>query len=1140
MGEAIIYLVPDQMTFQTEYELVRTPDLGGMMRAQVFSFTRLAWRVLQETGGFSRYHLNNTGLSILLRKIIELKKDHLKVYQKAADQNGFIQQVEQLITELKRYCVTIEDLTSEQERLEKIESKNASEEMLANKLHDFQLIYQEFEHMIFEKYVDSEDYLKLLTEKIKDSTYLQNAVIYIDGFHSFTPQELQVIEALMKVCKQVNIALSLDRVYEDHAPHELNLFQMPARTFQLINKIAAEQKVKKDPMINLNKPILARFKQSPALQHLETYYNSRPTDTYHEELDIDLVSTSNRRAEVEATARKMINLVRDKGYRWRDLVILTRNNNDYQDLVKTIFEDYSIPIFIDQKRSMLNHPLIELIRSSLDIIQTNWRYDAVFRCVKTDLLYPENKKVDELREQMDELENYCLAYGIKGDQWSKEKRWYYHRYKSIEKDLVGQTDEEKEKEKKLNRLKDMIVLPLRQFEHNMMRAINTQDMCEALYHFLIQLNIPKKLEAFRDHLEKQGKLAAAKEHDQAWNAVIELIDQMVELMGTEEISFDLFRKMTETGLESMKFSLVPPSMDQVLIGDIEHSRFLNVKCTFILGVNEGVLPAKPKEDSIISEGEREALRERGLELAPGSIQQLMDENFIIYSGLTSSSDYLWISYPLADEEGKTLVPSILINRIKEMFPSIKEQLIVNEPIEEDEQSQIHYISRPSSTLPYVASQLQAWKKGYPISTIWWDAYNWFIDQSNWREYSKRTLSSLFYKNEAKPLSKDMSQELYGTDIQASVSRMEKFQSCAFSQFMSHGLRLKERQIYQLEAPDIGELFHAALKLMADHLRENKKEWAHLTKEESLQLSIQIVEKLAPRIQREILLSSKRYDYIKYKLQQIVARATNILSEHAKVSGFTPIGLELGFGRKEELPPIQFTLKNGCTMELIGRIDRVDKAEGKNGILLRVVDYKSSQKALNLDEVYFGIALQMLTYLDVVLTHSKTWLGSEALPAGVLYFHVHNPMLNKSYVPFEEQIEQEILKEFKMKGLLLADSQAVQLMDNALDSGHSTIIPAGLKKDGSFYSNSSVASREDFGHLQKFVRSKITEIGEGITEGIVDINPYKLKGNTPCTFCSYKSICQFDESTEENDYRIIPSYKPDEILNFVRNLGVTKE
>lgn len=1134
-GSPIYFLVPDQMTFQSEYQFMKTPGINGMIRAQVFSFTRLAWRILQETGGIARFHLDSVGLHMLIRKIVEENKEAFQVFGRAIEKKGFIDQMEAMITEFKRYCITPEEVSQKRSDIAS-EDIVKGNEIIIQKLHDFQLIYHELERALLVKYVDSEDYLKLLAERIPMTPALEETEIYIDGFHSFTPQELQVLYKLIKHCRRVTVALTLDKPRDLNPPHELDLFSMTAKTYQQLKSFVIEEGIEEELDVVLNEPPV-RFSNEPSLIHLEKYYDSRPTKAYDGKTAIKQLAAVNRRAEVEQVAREILALVRDDGYRYRDFAILTRNMNDYHDLLETIFDDYQIPIFFDQKRTMLYHPVIELIRSALDVFKGNWRYEPIFRCVKTELLFPIEENMDILREEMDQLENFVLANGIQGKKWTEKKEWEYKKYQAVDGLNFVKTDRELAFEKRLNTLRYIIVDPLATLQKSLRRANTGRQMCEALYYFLEGLEIPRKIEKMKADAEINGDLSKVREHDQVWRAVIDLLDQMVEVLGEEKISDDLFIKLIEAGIENMKFAIVPPSMDQVLAGDLERSRFFNIKGTFILGVNDGVLPAKPKEEGIISEEERELLIDNGFKIAPGSRQQLLDENFVIYLALTSASERLFVSYPMADEEGKALIPSILMKRLKDLFPNLEEGFIFNEPNEQSEElQQLQFINNPQKTLSYLTAQLQSWQRGYPISDIWWDAYNWFVSNEKWRAKSRRVITSLFYQNEAVQLTKDTAKELYGEQIKTSVSRMERYESCAFSQFASHGLYLKERKAFKLEAPDIGQLFHAALKMISDYLNEHGMTWSNLTKKECEQLASKAVEKLAPFIQNEILLSSNRLFYIKRKLQQVVGRASTVLSEHARRSGFEPIGLELGFGMDGPLPPLQFNLKNGCTMEVVGRIDRVDKAETADGLLLRVIDYKSSSTDLNLSEMYFGLALQMLVYLDVVISNAKNWLGKEADPAGVLYFHVHNPVLNKANVPTEEEIEQELFKQFKMKGLLVAEQETIRLMDNTLEQGYSEVIPVALKKSGEFYHSSSIASRHEFTIIQSHLRKMMEKIGFEITEGKIAISPYKLKEKNACGFCPYHSFCQFDQTLEENNYRVLTQYKPKEVLDLLRSGG----
>ncbi|MFT9597915.1 helicase-exonuclease AddAB subunit AddB [Mesobacillus sp.] len=1122
-GDPVVYLVPEQMSFLSEYRLSTDPELGGMIRAQVFSFPRLAWRVLQETGGYTRQHLDSVGISMMIRKIIEDKKDDLKIFQKAADKNGFVQQMEQMLIEFKRYAINPDELTG------KMAASSAGNKALKDKIHDLELVYRQFEDELFGKYIDSEDYFKLLAEKIPASGYLRNAEVYIDGFYSFTPLELMIIDQLIGTCKRVTIALPVDQGFKDAQPDELHLFRITGETCSTLYDMIKTKGYELEEDVVLTEQ--RRWKDE-SLKHLESEFDSRPAVKYNGAAAIHIAQAANRRAELEGVARKILGLARDKGYRYRDIAVLMRGS-EYREVLETIFDDYGLPYFIDQKRNMLHHPLIELVRSSLETVLGNWRYEPIFRAVKTDLLFPEGVNLNKMREQMDVLENYVLAYGIQGVKWTKKERWKYRRIRGLEYDGVAQTDAEKQTEQELNDLRMLITSPLLRMARRLKRADTGRKLSEAVYLFMEELDIPAKLEAWRMAAEQEGRLVEAREHEQAWNAIINLLDQFVEMLGDTKVAPKQFVSILDAGFESLRFSLIPPAIDQILVADLEKTRLADVKVAFVIGVNEGVLPAKMTEEGIFADDDRELLQSKGIKLAPSSRTKLLDENFIAYKAFVTPSEQLYISYPIANEEGKALMPSSFIKRISDLFPEHQSHFFLPDPSELPEDEQIEYAAGENVALSYLTSQLQLKKRNYPVYDFWWDVYDYYLKNHQWADTARKVLSSLFYENRTKQLSEEVTKELYGDEIQASVSRMELFNSCPFSHYVQHGLKLRDRQIFRLEAPDIGDLFHAALKEIAETVMQQNLSWAQLTRAQAEELARDAVQKLAPKLQNEILMSSNRHHYIRQKLQNIISRASLVLSEHAKVSGFSPVGLELGFGRQGKLPPLAFSLKNGTRMELMGRIDRVDKAEDDKGMYLRVVDYKSSVKDVNLTEVYFGVALQMLTYLDIIITHSPLLVGKTADPAGVLYFHVHNPIVNASKMLTLDEIEEEILKRFKMNGLLLSDENVIRMMDKGLDTGSSQIISAGFKKDGSLLKSSKVASKEDFDHLRQFVRHKYVETGNRIVSGIVDVAPYKLKDRAPCTFCSFKPVCQFDQGVESNDFRKLPVIKKEDLLASLR-------
>ncbi|MBT2288129.1 helicase-exonuclease AddAB subunit AddB [Paenibacillus albidus] len=1146
LGVPMIVLVPEQGSFGAERGLLSAGNTKGSIRAHTLSFSRLAYRVRQETGGSANLPISEEGKKMLIYKIIGRRKEELKLFGASSDRPGFVERLSRLHTEMKRCCLGAGDL---EEQVSRMRDVTLGSPILGGKLDDIQLVFNDLEQELSQLYVDEEDRLAELAEHIQDSSFLRGAEIWVDGFHGFTPQEFIVLRQLMLHASRMTISLTLNKAYPAGGqPHELELFHPAAVTYIKLRGMAEGLGLEVWDQ-HLSPPVFPRFQDSPVLAHLEKGFDRRNRwngSSAESSEAITIQAAVSRRAEVEGALREMIRLARDEGAEYGEMAVFMRNIGDYEQLVKPLFQDYGVPYFLDQKINELHHPLVEFIRSSLDVVRRRWRYEDVFRCVKTELLLSPGSGVT--REDMDALENYVLACGIQGYRWTDKRPWRGIPSLSLE----GARRVDEELLSKVEACRAVITGPLFAFEKRVKKSRSAAELCTAVYHLLEDTGAARWLEDRSMAALEQGKPEAAREHEQIWGAVLDLLDQIVEMMGGERLEFELFAGVLETGLAELKMGLVPPSLDQVLVGNMDRTRTSGVKYAFLLGFNEGIVPAQFKEDGILSEGERAMLEHAGIELAPGSSRKLLDERFLIYNALTTPSKKLWISYASADDEGKALLPSEIIRHLHIMFhEGHQEELMLPavpfapsaESGEPDLSFHLDFVSHPQQTLRVLLMQLRHWRQGAEIPQLWWNVYNWYADadQNHGDEdlslQLQRLLGSLFYRNEGIRLKRGTSLKLYGgKTLRGSVSRMEKFAACAFSHFASYGLRLKERQLYKLQAPDIGQLFHAALSEMATNLKQQGRGWGSLTPEECRSEAGKTVDRLSPMLQGEILLSSKRYGYISRKLKNIVGRASVILGEHARRGSFEPVGLELDFGPDKDLPPLRITLPNGCVMEVVGRIDRVDMAEGENGVLLRVIDYKSSQKDLKLHEVYYGLSLQMLTYLDVLLTYSEQWLGRHALPAGTLYFHVHDPLLSSPNGMNREQAEQELLKRFKMKGLLTADREVVSLMDTTLDKGYSSIVPVAVKSDGSFYSSASVATPEQWGDLLSSVRSTISDIGTRITEGDVAIEPYRIQQETACTFCSFRPVCQFDEAVVGNGYNNLGKPGKDIIWDLLSRKG----
>lgn len=1123
-GPPLLLLVPEQATFQAEYAMATTPGLGGFLRAQVLSFRRLAFRVMQESGGSAVVPIHDNGKAMLLHKVLEARRESLRLFRGGKAESGLITRINELLTEMKRYNVGSAKLAEHAEAAARMAERIPQSSLMADKLHDLSLIYSEMEQELTGRWLDGEDMLGWLTKGASTSSILEGAEIWLDGFHGFTPSEYEALNALLTKANRVTVALCVDKPYGvGERPDELDVFHPTAETSAQLCEAAQAAKVNIDPPIVLNPEAAPRFQANPMLAFMEKNWGNRKRwdgdiaimQPDHPQCGLSIHTAVNRRAEAEAVARDMLRRVREEGNRWRDMALFIRRIEDYADLLAAVFGDYGIPYYLDGKAAVSHHPFVEFIRSALECVTGGWKAEAVFRCAKTDLLGVPDRLVS--RDEIDRLENYTLAVGIDGWRWHDDRVWFPLYRGDIEEEGIGSSSSE-EAMRELIQVRDSLLTPLKALEDRMKDAATIKELCECLYYFLEDTGAADTLEKWSEEDGANGKPGKMAFHRPLWDGVITLLDQLVELMGDQPADLLLFAGMVDSGLEELKLGAVPPSLDSVLIGSPERTRSDRIQVVYLLGANDGVLPMRISENGLLAEEERDQLLVSGLKMAPGARRRLLDEAFLAYLTLTTASRHLWVSYPLADEEGQGLLPSEWIGKLKKRFPGIPVRTIAAEPQEtQSEAEQLAFAVHPGRALTHLLTRLRGWRQGEALSQGWWAVYSWLREQDSWRGRLISLISSLNYTNEEKPLAPETSRLLYGERLLASVSRMERFMACPFQHFAVHGLKLQERRLFRVDSPDIGQLFHAALRQTTEKLFAEGAAGMDAMKWQMEAAAA--VDRLLPRVQSQILLSSNRHQVMARKLRDIVMQASAILGEHAALSAFKPVGLEMSFGPKGLLPALSLELEGGRWMDIAGKIDRVDAAESSSGLLLRIMDYKSSAMKLKLEEVAHGLSLQMLTYLDVVVSHAPHWLGRSAKPAGVLYFHVQNPLiLTPNGMPKEEARDAHF-RQYRMQGLLLADGESVKLMDESLNQGNkSAVIPVEFKKDGAFSARSQVADQSQWEVLRGSVRSQIRRIGKRIIEGDVAITPYRLDRRSPCTYCDYRPVCHFDNQVEGNPYQ----------------------
>ncbi|ANX02045.1 helicase-exonuclease AddAB subunit AddB [Thermoclostridium stercorarium subsp. leptospartum DSM 9219] len=1120
-------LVPEQYTFQAEKDLIDLIKPGGILKNEVLSFRRLAYKVFNEVGGITYPHIHPAGKSMILYRILDKMDKNLRYFKNSVDKPGFVGRLSELVKEFKHYNVTFD-------KLDEICGKLDDRDPLKDKITELKNIYIAFDKTVKERYRDADDDLTVAAEKMKMSKQFTDSEIWIDGFTDFTPQEYKIIEVLLTQARRVSITLVCDRL--DDQTSELDVFSPAKKVYRKVLNLAMKNNVAYEPPVFLNPKPLYRFKDNPELAHLESNLNVHPYKVYPRETEnISLFSSVNVFSEIEATAKDILRLCREKGFRFRDIAVVTRNLDEYQGLIEAVFNDYGIPCFLDRKLDISNHPLVILILSMLDIFTENWSYEAVFRYLKSGLTGIEQDRIDR-------LENYVLACGIRGNQWTEEKDW--NMIPEFFPDENGSGHDEFSLEE-INRTRKEIIKPLMEFRYKTKGRRTAEEFCSALFDFLCYLKIPEQMEAIIEDFRSRGELILANEYSQVWNMVIELMDQIVEVMADETFGVERFANLIRIGFSEYKIGLIPASVDQVLVGSIERSKSHAVKALYILGTNDGVFPAKGNEEGILTDDERIKLNEMGLELAKTNREKVFDENFLIYRTLTTPSDYLRISWPIADQEGRALRPSIIISQIKKIFPLCKQYSNILPPQSNEEI--LNEISSRRAAFRQLITVLRQKADGREILPVWRDIALWYLKNDEWKEEFERARKAFSYRNIAQTVDWDKIKKLYGDTFISSVSRFERYSACPFSFFVRYGLKARERKILQFSPPDAGTFLHTAVEKFSRAVQNSRQQgesgalrneasqdvitWRTFDRKWCEQKVSEIVDEMLGKMMGTGLSSSKRMVVLANRLKRVVTRAVWLIAEHIRRSGFDPVDYEAGFGDNEKYPPIVIELDNGEKVFLYGRIDRIDAMDTPDGRYIRIIDYKSGTKDFRIDNVYYGLQIQLVTYLDAIWDYfSKN--GKNVMPAGILYFKLDDPILKTNGHISEEEVEKAIMKQLRMKGLLLADVKLIKEMDRTID-GQSLIIPASISKSGTLGKNSSVVTMEQFNILRKYVRRLLKELSTEIFNGAVPILPVKSRYETACKYCSYLPVCQFDASLKENTYRILYEKDNDEIWNLMK-------
>jgi ATP-dependent helicase/nuclease subunit B len=1125
LGDPVLWLLPKQATFMAERQLACASGLEGFCRARVVSFESLGEMILNECGGIAVPEVTQLGRQMILGHVLRKHEKSLRFFNQVAHQPGLAVKLEGTLAEFDRCGKDPTALETLVQQVTKESGPETEADPFYAKLHDLQFIYKAYTDYVGQERLDPRRHMEQVLNCISTSRQLRAATVFADGFADFTDFERRVLARLGKACPHLEIMLLMDpassvsRGGDEHVPHEMSLFHRVEQTYRRLLQAFHAEGVEVEQPVMLRE--VKRFR-SPPLAEIERGMFEEEPQASEADGAVEFVEAPNRRVEVENAARWIRQLTRG-GLRLRDIAVLVRSLDVYHDLINAAFREHDVRYFVDRRRTMAHHPLLQFVRAVLQIAQRNWSHDSVMLLLKCGL---SGLAADEA----DRLENYVLEHRLRGSVWGRVEPWNWCRRMTKpagDDPTAPEPDESREIEALRKRICEAMTPFLDAFvkpaQPTTVRQIST-----GVFQLLSRFQVRKTLAGWIDRARTSEQHEQAEEHQQAWAELVKLFEQMVDLLGDEPVTLSEFYEVLESGLETFDLALTPPTVDEVLVGQVDRTRTPDVKAVLVLGLNEGVFPHSPRDTSILSDAERQELEKRQFDMDPGTERRLLDENLLGYIAFTRGSERLYVSRSLADDSGRTLGPSPFWRRLRKMFPDAKPLVLP-----QDDRTDPSLIGTPRQLLTGLMRWARHGDDG-ATANVWPSLYQWLatypVNDDSLDVLRHRAWKALGYENSA-ALSPIIAKDLFPQPLKATVSQIEAFAACPFKHFLRYGLGLEDREEDEVVAIDLENAFHKILEDLVRDMLRKKIDWSALSPEQSRQLVQRYAAEVATSLRGEMMLSNARNRYllgrIERTLEQVIAHQQAAAQRGAFRTGFANVS----FGREgpRDLPPLIVQISKGAEVHLQGRIDRVDVLADESAFA--IFDYRLYGGELSLSKVYHGLTLQLLTYLLVVEAHGEKLAGKPLTPAAAFYLRLLR-QLEKVDHPDDacEPDDPKFPLRTKPRGIF--DGQYFPALDNDPDCTNSDVVNARLKKDGTFgYKNATdVADAEELKALLERVRGHVAQVGERIMSGVVDLEPYRMGTVTPCPRCSYKSVCRFDASL--NHYHHIQNVRREEVLRRV--------
>ncbi|MDO4288250.1 MAG: PD-(D/E)XK nuclease family protein [Eubacterium sp.] len=1062
--EKLLLIVPQDATLLAEQGLMDENGLEGLISAEVLSLERLGYRVFSEAGGLTRAFVDAHGVEMLLQKSVSEVAPELEVYKKSAAKLGFLDNICQFIGELKQNDIAPQDLETFLETM-------TGGRILEKKLRDILKIYSRFKENLGEERLDREDRAALVAEMIGQAEFLKGARIWIDGFESFSFLNFKIIEALARAAKSITMTLTCDI---NPTVGDASAFSVPLETLEWMRGIAGRT----GQSFEVTTLSAGRGPQD-ALEALECQlFSYAPAAFGGNPETIEVVQRVNPWEETEACARKIAALVRDQGLSYGEIVVLAGDMKVYGSQIKRIFGAAGLPFFMDASVSITDNHFIEAVLAAMETVQRGFLYEDIFSFVKTGFAPISGKAAED-------LENYVIEFGIKGQAW--------------EKDFVRESVNPALALEEVNAAREAVAAPLLAFSKALKSAKTCEEKIRELFDFLEGIGVQARLEDYMALLRDAGDYETMGWYNQIWNILLEVFDQAAQTMGEVAMDLGTFIDILKGGLHSYTIGVIPQRRDVVEVTDLLRSRTRSMRALLVLGFNEGNIPSTGQTAGLLSEQERLRLKDKNFALQNSGSYIRAQEEFAIYNILARPRDYLWISYAMMDAEGGSLGLSPLLGRLKLVFPELK----IHSALETEQGIPWELVSTPRGTLGAVMGYFRELRRGGSVDDerrqLWQSVGRWYRESEAYKADYAHIRRALDYGGVDDKMDPGRAIRLFKSPLNVSISRLEQYRRCPYAHYVHYGLAPSPRPEYRVETPDIGAVLHGVIDGVCKESARMGVAVKDLTPEQSDALVERLLGELLPQVKHQVFSSSGQYQYLGRRLNRVGKRTVQMLVKQLRQGSF-----DFKFSEQDFLR--EFSLPSGHHLRLKGIIDRLDLYIREQGKYVKVIDYKSGAKKINLGEIYYGLSLQLLVYMDAGLSLIP---GEELIPGGTFYFHVNDPLVLVDQMD-PEKITAEINKEFRLNGLYLDDPEVLTAING--DAG----MPEVLSVRYADYK----MSLEEFEALLAYVKGLVVEMGEKILGGDVAIRPYKKGQTTGCLYCDYRGICQFDASVGRAAYEVL--------------------